>query len=138
MIDTIGDPNNEDLNPNIYAKKEENKSSKNFMKEKFLSLIKTQNGSRLLQNSLANRPYEFLKNILVEMKDNLSELLIDPYANYFCPKFYGLLQLDDRILFLNQVFKKIYLFIYFFKKDKKQNKFDRNQQYRHLSFAANN
>jgi len=39
-----------------------------------------------------------------EIEAKLNELMVDPYANYFCQKFYEYLNLDDRLDFLDKVF----------------------------------
>jgi hypothetical protein len=40
---------------------------------------------------------------LNEIENDLKELLIDPYANYFIQKFYEYLKLNDRLIFLDKV-----------------------------------
>jgi len=73
------------------------------LKGNFLSLITCQNGSRIMQIALANSSYKVIEQILKEIENKLNELMVDPYANYFCQKFYEYLKLDDRLFFLESV-----------------------------------
>jgi hypothetical protein len=73
------------------------------LKGNFINIIKTQNGSRVFQKYLKNTSSLILKSIFNELKYELNELMIDQYANYFCQKFFGFLDQDDRIYFLKEV-----------------------------------
>lgn len=75
------------------------------MKGSFLSLITSQNGSRIMQLALGNSSYVVIEHIMREIENQLNELMVDPYANYFCQKFYEYLKLDDRLVFLEKVKK---------------------------------
>jgi hypothetical protein len=63
-----------------------------------------------MQITLPNSSYKIIQQIMSEIKSKFNELMIDPYANYFCQKFYEYLKLDDRLVFLEMVF----LFFFYF------------------------
>ena len=73
-----------------------------------ISIIKTHKGSRIFQNYLKNTQCEILHQILLEILPQLSELLINPYANYFCKKFFTFLNQKDRIEFLTNIKSSLY------------------------------
>jgi len=75
----------------------------NELKGNFLNLITCYNGSRIMQKALAYSSYKIIHQILKEIEHKLNELMVDPYANYFCQKFYEYLNLDDRLIFLERV-----------------------------------
>lgn len=87
------------------------KDSMHILKGHFFRLITSQNGSRILQKALQNSHSSVLLQIFEEVKDRISELMIDPYANYFCPVFYSHLEKKEKLIFLNKVI--------FFKTDKR-------------------
>ena len=66
-------------------------------------IIKSHKGSRIFQNYLKNTHNDILHQIFMEINPFLNELLIDPYANYFCKKFFTFLNQKDRIDFLNTI-----------------------------------
>ena len=66
-------------------------------------IIKSHKGSRIFQNYLKNTHNDILHQIFMEINPFLEELLIDPYANYFCKKFFTFLNQKDRIDFLNTI-----------------------------------
>ena len=66
----------------------------------FVNIIKTHKGSRIFQNFLKNTHSDILHQIFLEINPYLKELLIDPYANYFCRKFFTYLNQKDRTDFL--------------------------------------
>ncbi len=68
-----------------------------------MGLITCQNGSRIMQIALANSSYKVIEQILRDIENKLNELMVDPYANYFCQKFYEYLKLDHRLIFLDKV-----------------------------------
>jgi hypothetical protein len=72
----------------------------NKLKGKFEQIIRTHKGSRIFQNYLKNTHIDILHQIFLEIKGNLSNLLRDNYANYFCKKFFDNLNQKDRIEFL--------------------------------------
>jgi hypothetical protein len=69
-------------------------------KNNFLNIIKSQNGSRVLQKSLIKTSKDVILQIFKEIKNSLQELLVDSYANYFCQRFYDFLEISQRIEFL--------------------------------------
>ena len=72
----------------------------NKLKGKFEQIIRTHKGSRIFQNYLKNTHTDILHQIFLEIKNKLSDLLRDNYANYFCKKFFDCLNQKDRIEFL--------------------------------------
>ena len=79
----------------------------NKLKGNFLNLITSQNGSRFMQKIYANSDYEVLKKIFNEISSSIADCMIDPYANYFCQKFFGVLKKEERKIFLNSIINKI-------------------------------
>jgi hypothetical protein len=73
------------------------------LQNNFVSVIKTHKGSIIFQNYLKNTHSEILHQIFLEISIYLPELIIDPYANYFCKKFFTYLNQKDRIDFLNSI-----------------------------------
>lgn len=74
-----------------------------LLKGMFAKLLTTHNGSVLLQKNIKKTKNKILSLILEEVAPFLSCLIIDPYANYFCQKFFSLLNNKDRIIFLKQI-----------------------------------
>ena len=62
--------------------------------------IKSQKGSRIIQQFLKNTQNEILHQIFLQIKPYLIDLLKDHYANYFCKKIFTFLNQKDRIDFL--------------------------------------
>jgi hypothetical protein len=80
----------------------------NFVKGNFLSIIKNHKGSKIFQKYLkSTHSDEILHLIFIELSPNLEELIIDPYANYFCKKFFSYLNPMDRIEFLKCIQKSL-------------------------------
>lgn len=73
------------------------------LKGKFLKVITSQNGSRVLQKALKETDKAILSKIFQEIKERLPELMTDMYANYFCQRFFSFLNDEERIEFLSQV-----------------------------------
>ena len=73
------------------------------LKGNFLKVIKSQNGSRVLQKVLKNTNKDILSKIFHEVKGNLKDLITDSYANYFCPKFFNSLYNNERFEYLEEV-----------------------------------
>ena len=73
------------------------------MKGMFAKLLTTHNGSVLLQKNIKKTNNKILTLILDEILIYLNVLMIDPYANYFCQKFFSLLNNRDRIRFLKHI-----------------------------------
>lgn len=74
-----------------------------FLKGNFLRLIMSQHGSRILQRAIANTDKKIILIIFEEIKEKLSDLMVDNYANYFCQLLYKFLFHEERIEFLTQV-----------------------------------
>ena len=80
----------------------------NLIKGKIMSIIKNHKGSKIFQKYLkSTHSDEILHLIFVELQPNLEELIIDPYANYFCKKFFTYLNQKDRIEFLKSIEKSL-------------------------------
>ena len=75
----------------------------NKLQGNFVDVIKTHKGSRIFQNYLKNTQSDILHQIFMELSPILSEIMIDPYANYFCKRFFSFLNQKDRIEFLNTI-----------------------------------
>lgn len=74
-----------------------------ILKDKFLSIVNCQNGSRILQTYIFKSNLDIVSKIFLELSDNLPDIITNVYGNYFCQKFFLTLQDDDRILFLKKV-----------------------------------
>lgn len=77
--------------------------SYNQLKGLFYKIITTQNGSRITQRVIKKTNKDILSLILNEIKDQVHEMIVDPYANYFMQKFFSALKQTDRLLFLTHV-----------------------------------
>lgn len=73
------------------------------LKGNFLKIVKSQNGSRILQKALNKTHSSIFSIIFEEIKGSLADLLVDSYANYFCQKFYDFLNNAEKIEFLTLV-----------------------------------
>jgi hypothetical protein len=73
------------------------------LKGKIFLILTTQNGSRVLQKCLKRTTQDILSLLLDEIKGKIHELMVDPYANYFCQKFFGLLHDKDKLIFLTNI-----------------------------------
>lgn len=73
------------------------------LRDNFLTIIKTQNGSRVFQKYLKNTSPEIIHLIFLEIKGKLFEILVNSYANYFCQKFFGFINREDRHQFITEV-----------------------------------
>ena len=72
----------------------------NKIQGNFVNIIKTHRGSRIFQNYLKNTHSDIIHQIFQEINPSLKELIIDPYANYFCKRFFNFLNQKDKIDFL--------------------------------------
>lgn len=72
----------------------------NHFKGSFMTLIKNQQASRLCQFYFDQTPSNIVHLIFSELKENITQLLLDPYANYFCLKIFYFLNGADRIAFI--------------------------------------
>ena len=82
----------------------------NNIKQKLYHLIITQSGSRLLQNYLEKTPSQIIHLLYNEISGKINNLLLDPYANYFCMKLFCFLNNNDRLSFLSIIVKNICIF----------------------------
>ena len=73
---------------------------------KFIKIITNQNGSRIFQKYLKNTNYYIITQIYEEVFNFLNELMTDSYGNYFCQKFFGCLNDEDRTNFMKKVIIK--------------------------------
>ena len=78
-----------------------------LIKGKFFSIIKNHKGSKIFQKYLKNTHSDILHQIFVELSQNLEELITDPYANYFCKRFFTYLNQKDRTDFLKGIEKSM-------------------------------
>ena len=80
----------------------------NLIKGKFLSIIKNHKGSKLFQKYFKTfQSDEIIHLLYLEICPNLEEFITDPYANYFCKRFFSFLNQKDRIDFLKNIEKSI-------------------------------
>ena len=80
----------------------------NLIKGKFLLVIKNHKGSKIFQKYLkSTHSDEILHLLFMEINLKIEELIIDPYANYFCKKFFTCLNQKDRIEFLKGMEKSL-------------------------------
>ena len=76
----------------------------NLIKGKFLSIIKNHKGSKLFQKYFKSfQSDEIIHLLYLEVCPNLDEFITDPYANYFCKRFFSFLNQKDRIDFLKKI-----------------------------------
>ena len=73
------------------------------LKGNFFKVITSQNGSRVLQKALQNTETSILVRIFEEIKENVHQIMIDSYGNYFCQRFFSYLNKENRIIFLKHV-----------------------------------
>jgi hypothetical protein len=73
------------------------------LKGNFIHIIKSKQGSKILPKYFKNTPLQIINNIFLEIKEKLTFLLVDPYANYLCQRIYGFLNKDDQMYFLKKV-----------------------------------
>ena len=76
----------------------------NLVKGKFLSVIKNHKGSKIFQKYLKSSLLDEIVHLLyIELSQDLEEFITNPYANYFCKKFYLCLTQKDRIDLLKKI-----------------------------------
>ena len=80
------------------------------IKPRVLLLIKTQMGSRILQNYLPKTPMQILNMLYEDIYEQLNVLLLDPYANYFCLKLFCFIGANERISYLRSILSNIVTF----------------------------
>ena len=92
-----------DLNNLILQYKSINWEVYNYIKGHLTEYIKHQQTSRLFQYYFEQTPPEITHLIFMELFEELNELLLDPYANYFCLKIFFHLTHNDRTRFVNKI-----------------------------------
>lgn len=80
-----------------------NEETYEILKGKFSKCITSQLGSRILQAFISKSKKEIIEKIFDEIKNDMNELIIDQYGNYFCQKFFFTLSNENRIVFLEMV-----------------------------------
>jgi hypothetical protein len=76
-----------------------------IFKNEFIRLIKNQQTSRTSQLYIQHSPPEIIHLLYTEISSHISQLLLDPYANYFILKLFSYLDNSDCLNFLNQISK---------------------------------
>jgi len=74
-----------------------------LLKGKFEQILSSQNGSRVLQKSLKNTDNMIIDKIFNEIVKKTDRLMVDPYANYFCQRFFNYLNEEQRMGFLYEL-----------------------------------
>jgi hypothetical protein len=67
------------------------------------TLLKNQNSSRILQNCLKKTDPIIIRKLFFEIIPELDSLILNPYGNYFCQKFYSHIQFEEKLIFLNKI-----------------------------------
>jgi len=65
--------------------------------------VTSQNGSRIMQIYIFKSSLEVIKKIFTEISNNMNDIITNVYGNYFCQKFFCVLENEDRITFLKKV-----------------------------------
>jgi hypothetical protein len=73
------------------------------MRGMFFNIITSHKGSVILQKTIKKTNKDILSLILDEIIEGVHYLMVDPYANYYCQKFFNNLKTSDRIRFLNHL-----------------------------------
>lgn len=76
-------------------------------KEDFIKLLKNQQTSRLCQYFFDGTNDEVVHSIFKEISEEIINLIIDPYANYFILKIFTHLDGSDRLTFLVKISKSL-------------------------------
>lgn len=88
----------------------ENKFSKEMIDKfsgKFYTLLKNQEISKLSQALIKSTPQSEVHLIFEQIQIELTKLLLEPYANYFCMKLFIYLSKEDREKYLKLLYQKI-------------------------------
>jgi hypothetical protein len=96
------------LERNVRPKEKLDSDTYEKLKGNFLKVVTSQNGSRVLQKALHNTEPIYISRIFEEIHSELGNLMVDPYANYFCQKFFGMLNSEQRKIFLNVIRDHVY------------------------------
>lgn len=70
---------------------------------KLTILLKNYNGSILLQKFLPNTHDDIISKLFFEITKDLSDLMVDPYGNYFCQILYKKLKKSEKLTFLKEI-----------------------------------
>lgn len=89
-----------------------NEENYESLKGSFLKIINSHSGSRVLQSCITKTNKDIIIQIFIEIENNLSELIVNQYGNYFCQKFFTCLPFTYRIKFLESVNKNFQLFFF--------------------------
>jgi hypothetical protein len=76
-------------------------------KGNFVEILKTQNGSRIIQKMISNSDNDYLGLIVEEIKDSLPCLLKHSYANYALQKLFNLLPEEVKETFIKSIINNI-------------------------------
>ncbi len=74
-----------------------------ILKNNFFNIVTSQNGSRIMQSYIFRSSSEVIKAIFTEIADFMNEIITNIYGNYFCQKFFCVLDSEDRKFFLKKV-----------------------------------
>lgn len=74
-----------------------------LLKKKFFRIVTSQNGSRIMQTYIFKSSSEVIKAIFSEIAGFMNEIITNVYGNYFCQKFFCVLDNKDRKTFLKKV-----------------------------------
>jgi hypothetical protein len=88
---------NDQITPELYEKLTNN----------FSRIIKTQNGSLILQNCFAKTDKQIVSQIFNEILPELYCLITDCYGNYFCQKFFNFVNAEEKLVFLKELRKNL-------------------------------
>jgi hypothetical protein len=95
------------LEKNVRIKSKIDNDAHSIMKNNYLKILTTQNGSRVLQKALMNTSKDIIKEIFMEIFEKIPELMVDNYANYFCQKFYSYIDFELKMMFLNSLKRSV-------------------------------
>lgn len=101
----LGESSDQSINRN------EIEEQKDFITPKadYLKFAFSKNGSRALQSALARIDSKIINSIYNELKGNFASLMIHPYGNYFCQRFFEFLDQRQKLEFLKEVKTQFYL-----------------------------
>jgi hypothetical protein len=97
MVGEILTDKTEEITPELLA----------MIKVDLSDIIKTQNGSRIIQNCLTKTAPEIVLEMCNEILPGFHNLMIDCYGNYFCQKFYTFVPFEQKLMILQHLMKYI-------------------------------
>jgi len=74
-----------------------------ILKNRFFKIVTSQNGSRIMQTYIFKSSMEVIEKIFLEIVENMNDIITNVYGNYFCQKFFCVLNNEDRKIFLKKV-----------------------------------